>query len=89
MFGSKERMILKEICQEHQIPETLVQKLLDTELQTQGMNRRSSIFQRIDQILLEEWRSEEEVKKEVVEDLSKRNLLSRDVRDEVLGRRHQ
>ena len=63
----------------------MVQKLLDAELQTQGMNRRSSVFQKIDSILREEWRSEEEVKREVIEDLSKKNMVSQSVKNEILA----
>jgi DNA sulfur modification protein DndC len=84
-IGTKEGLILHEICEKHRVPQALVQKLLDAELQTQGMNRRASVFQRIDQILREEWRDEEEVKREVIEDLSKKNIISKNVRDQVLG----
>jgi DNA sulfur modification protein DndC len=84
-FGTKEGLILSQVCLKHGIPQGLVQKLLDAELQTQGMNRRSSIFQKIDQILREEWRDEEEVKREVIEDLSNKNIISKNIRDEVLG----
>jgi DNA sulfur modification protein DndC len=37
-FGTKEGL-LHEIWEKHRVPQTLVQKLLDAELQTQGMNR--------------------------------------------------
>lgn len=84
-YGSKERLILHEVCKKYQIPEVMVQKLLDAELQTQGMNRRSSVFQKIDYILREEWRSEEEVKREVIEDLSKKNMVSQSVKNEILA----
>ena len=36
-------------------------KLIDLELQTQGMSIRHSIFKRMDSIFKEEWRSEEEI----------------------------
>jgi len=60
-FSSKESALLDEICRKHHIPQKLVAKLLDAELQTQGMRRRSSIYSKIEQILREEWRTEEEV----------------------------
>lgn len=83
-FGSKEREILHEVCKKYQVPDGLVQKLLDVELQTQGMNRRSSIFKKIDHVLTEEWRDEETVKKEVLEYLAKKDMVSSKVKDEFL-----
>ena len=84
VFSSKEGLILHEVCEKYDLPEMLVQKLLDAERQTTGMNKRSSIFQRINNILSEEWRSEDEVKLQVVEELSDRNIVSRKVKDEVM-----
>ena len=43
------------------IPVELVAKLLDTERQFYGMNRRASIYDRINAIFHEDWRSEETV----------------------------
>ena len=60
-FTARESDLLDEICSEHQVPQRLVTKLLDAELQTQGMRRRSSIYNKIEQVLREEWRPEEEV----------------------------
>lgn len=60
-FTEKDSDLLVEICEDHQVPHRLVMKLLDAELQTQGMRRRSSIYNRIEQILREEWRTKEEV----------------------------
>ena len=60
-FSSKEKSLLLEICEKHTVPIKLVMKLFDAELQTQGMSRRSSIYNKIDRVLSEEWRSEEEV----------------------------
>ena len=60
-FTARESDLLDEICSEHQVPQRLVTKLLDAELQTQGMRRRSSIYNKIEQVLREEWRTEEEV----------------------------
>jgi DNA sulfur modification protein DndC len=83
-FGSKEMQILKEICAKYDIPMEFIQKLLDVELQTQGMSRRSSIFKRIDSILREEWREEDEVRKEVLEDLVKTGMVAKHVKDEMM-----
>jgi DNA sulfur modification protein DndC len=75
-FGSKELTLLHEVCAKYDVPQAFIQKLLDAELQTQGMNKRSSIFKRIDHILAEEWRDEEDVKKEVLQELLQKNAVS-------------
>lgn len=62
-FSASENALLGKICNEHQIPMQLVVKLLDVERQIQGMTRRSSAYARIDAVLQEEWRSEEDVLK--------------------------
>jgi len=85
VFGSKDSKILHQVCTDHEIPEVLVQKLLEAERQTKGMNRRSSIFNRIGQILHEEWRDEKQVTKEVVEELAARDIVTKKARDEILG----
>ena len=60
-FSAHERDILHAACEEEDddVNPQLVMKLLDVERQLQGMNRRSSIYNRIDQTLREEWRSDE------------------------------
>lgn len=63
-FSEKESKIIAQICQKYSVPVMLVKKLLDAEIQTQGMSRRSSIYVTIDKVLREEWRSEEELMKE-------------------------
>jgi DNA sulfur modification protein DndC len=85
VFGSKDSKILHQVCTDHEIPEVLVQKLLEAERQTNGMNRRSSIFNKIGQILHEEWRNEEQVTKEVVEELAARDIVTKKARDQILG----
>jgi DNA sulfur modification protein DndC len=60
-FSQNEGELLKRICTQHDVPARLVKKLLDLELQMQGMCRRSSIYTRLNEILGEEWRSEEDV----------------------------
>lgn len=67
MFTSKEQKILENICLKHEIPLRLVSKLLDAERQVQGMSRRSSIHQKIDRILSEDWLSKEEASLRVEE----------------------
>jgi DNA sulfur modification protein DndC len=60
-FSSKEKSLLVEVCKKHNIPMQLLMKLLDAELQTHGMEKRAHVYNRIDQILFEEWRTEEEL----------------------------
>lgn len=61
IFTGEEAKLLECICKKHRIPYRLIIKLLDVEHQVQGMSRRSSIYSRINQVLSEEWRSEEEI----------------------------
>jgi DNA sulfur modification protein DndC len=67
-FSQTESDLLRKICTEFNIPVGLVTKLLDIEHQMQGMSRRASVINRLDEVLKEEWRSEEEVRKEMLKD---------------------
>ncbi|MCD4798386.1 MAG: DNA phosphorothioation system sulfurtransferase DndC [Methanosarcinales archaeon] len=69
MFTSNEDNLMDQICANHDVPLKLVKKLLEAERQVQGMSRRSSIYSKIDDILSEEWRSEEEFTKKNVSNL--------------------
>jgi DNA sulfur modification protein DndC len=40
--------------------------LLDVEQQMQGMSRRSSIYNRINEVFAEDWRSEEEIRIDMI-----------------------
>ena len=60
-FTASDKAILEGLCNDAGIPIELVAKLLDTERQFYGMNRRASIYDRIDAIFREDWRSEETV----------------------------
>ena len=60
-FTASDKAILQKLCNDANIPVTLVAKLLDTERQFYGMSRRAGIYERIDTILHEDWRSEESV----------------------------
>ncbi len=68
-FTTRENSLLDQICIGHRVPLRLVTKLLDAEIQTQGMSKRSSIYSKIDQVLREEWRTEEEVLRDAREHL--------------------
>lgn len=60
-FSAQEYRMLTEICQDENVPVDLVARLLEQERQMQGMHRRSGIFQRLDDVLREDWRTEAEV----------------------------
>lgn len=60
-FTASDKAILQKLCDDANIPVTLVAKLLDTERQFYGMSRRAAIYDRINAILHEDWRSEETV----------------------------
>ena len=60
-FKGEDLELLNRVCEGEGVPTRLVSKLLDVEFQLQGMARRSSIFNRLDSVFSEEWRSEEEI----------------------------
>ena len=66
VFSQSENEILKKICSDRNIPLRLVTKLLDVEQQMQGMSRRSSIYNRINEVFAEDWRSEEEIRSDMI-----------------------
>lgn len=64
-FDETDKEVLTALCTKKGVPVTLVAKLLDTERQMDGMNRRSKIQSRIDEIFHEDWRSEKEARNEL------------------------
>ena len=63
-FNSEHRQILEEKCKEFGVTEEVLMKLLEAERQSLGHARRSKIHKRIEMILNEEWRSEDEILQE-------------------------
>jgi DNA sulfur modification protein DndC len=61
MFCGEERDILNAICRCHEVPSTMIAKLLEVERELHGMSRRSSVYQRIGAIFDEDWRSKDEI----------------------------
>jgi DNA sulfur modification protein DndC len=61
-FSQTEKELLKKICDEHCVPLRLVTKLMDVEQQLQGMTRRSSIYNRLNEVFSEDWMSEDEAR---------------------------
>jgi DNA sulfur modification protein DndC len=62
-FSQLENDLLKKISTYHKVPLRLVTKLLDVEREFQGMTYRSTIYNRINDVFSEDWRSEEEARK--------------------------
>lgn len=60
-FSRIEAEVLEEVCDQYEVPPRLVKKLLDLELQHHGMKRRAAIYDKIDKVFREEWRSTEEI----------------------------
>lgn len=58
VFTATEYGVLDEICQNNSIPTDMIARLMEQERQVQGMHRRAGIFNRIDDVLRQEWRSE-------------------------------
>jgi DNA sulfur modification protein DndC len=63
-FSAQEYRVLNQICTDADLPTDLVAKLLEQERQMQGMHRRAGIFQRLDEVLREDWRDEETIRLE-------------------------
>lgn len=67
-FHSDDEAVLDELCEQHGVPLGMVKTLIDTERELQGLKRRSTIMQRLDAVLGQEWRSEDEVAAEIAAD---------------------
>ena len=78
-FSKEEQDILKKICDARKLPLRLVTKLIDVEQQMQGMTKRSSIYNRLGEVLSEDWLTEEEAKQQMAKpgavDKKRRGLL--------------
>lgn len=64
-FTEDEAAVLEEVCAEYDVPPKLVKRLLDVELQHHGMKRRAAIYNKIDELFREDWRSTEEITAEI------------------------
>lgn len=62
-----ELALLKEVAREHDLPVRLLTKLIDTEREYQGMKYRSRVYKNLKTVLREDWRSEEEVLRQLEE----------------------
>lgn len=64
-FSEEEAELLEEIAVEHDVPAKLVKRLLDLELRHHGMKRRAAIYNKMDKVFREDWRSVEEITAEI------------------------
>ncbi len=60
-FTDEDGMLLDAICKQNDVPTDLIVRLLDVERSTQGMKRRHAIHTRIEDLMNEDWRSQDEV----------------------------
>ncbi len=61
VFSEEDKFILKDVCDELDVPLQMVTRLMDVEKRMAGMGRRVGIYSTIHKIFSEEWRSEEEI----------------------------
>src|SRR5262249_28920740 len=65
--GSGEDLqVISAVAAEHGVPSGLLRELIEIERQTMGFHRRSSVYSKIDAALKKEWRSDDEIKREVL-----------------------
>lgn len=60
-FDSEDLKLLNDICKKENVQLGMVAKLIDEERKMHGMSRRAGIINRIDKVLSEEWRTEDEI----------------------------
>jgi DNA sulfur modification protein DndC len=65
-IGADEANLIEEVGRRHNVPALLLRRLLDTERRAGGLKRRVGIYGRLSAILDEDWRTEEEVDKDIV-----------------------
>lgn len=60
-FDADHMSLLSNICDEYEVPPTLIAKMLEEERRANGMARRAGIQKAIGAVLSQEWREEEEI----------------------------
>ncbi len=70
VLGQRELGLLESSCNRFGVPVQLAQKLLDLEAELHGLARRPSLYRRLESVLSEEWRSEDDVRQARRHDLS-------------------
>ena len=70
LFGKDEQEILTEVATNNDVPQVLLSRLIDAEWDAQGMTRHSKVYDKLNQILDEEWRPKEKLD-EIIVDMKK------------------
>jgi len=60
-FDDEEKKLLGGICEENEVPFDLIARMLEEERRANGMARRAGIQKKLERVLAEEWRSEEDI----------------------------
>jgi DNA sulfur modification protein DndC len=60
-FSKLDAQILHDLERKHGVPAAMLMKLIELELSQDGLSKRSTIFERIDQILNQDWGSYEKI----------------------------
>lgn len=63
IFNKREASLLKELSNKYGLPPELVIKVINIELQMQGLSRRTHVYSKLEKVLTEEWRDLEEIMK--------------------------
>lgn len=66
-LGAEDEELLNELATQHEVPLGLVKRLIDTERDLQGLQRRAGIMEEIEKALSHEWRSEDDIAAEIEE----------------------
>lgn len=64
--NADDEALLTELTAKHELPLGLVKRLIDTERDLQGLQRRSRIMEQLGAVLTQEWRSEADLIAEIV-----------------------
>jgi DNA sulfur modification protein DndC len=64
--NADDEALLAELTAKHELPLGLVKRLIDTERDLQGLQRRSKIMDQLQAVLTQEWRSEADIVAELV-----------------------
>jgi DNA sulfur modification protein DndC len=69
--NADDEALLAELTAKHELPLGLVKRLIDTERDLQGLQRRSHIMDQLGTVLTQEWRSEADLIAEIVREEAK------------------
>ena len=69
--NADDEALLAELTAKHDLPLGLVKRLIDTERDLQGLQRRSRIMDQLGTVLAQEWRSEADIVAEIVREEAK------------------